>query len=67
MAEYVRKLRTKKRVNQKIGEGITFNVVSVWKTGKPIDSEIKKALEDQFGKGASDFSAFDSAKYDILA
>ena len=66
MATYVRQLRTKKRINHRIGEGITFTVVSVWKSGKPIDSEIKKALEDQFGKGAGDFSGFDSSKYDIL-
>ena len=67
MATHVRQLRTKKKINNKIGAGITFTVQSCWSHGAPTPSEIKAALESQFGKGAGDFSAYDSSKYDILA
>ncbi|MBQ9508634.1 MAG: hypothetical protein IJR53_04340 [Bacteroidales bacterium] len=60
-------LRTKQKINSKIGAGFTFNVPSVWSTGHPSDPEIKKALEDQFGKDAGNFSAWGSQKYEILS
>ena len=65
--KYVRQLRTKKKLNNRIGPGVTFTVQSVYSSGKPIDSEIREALESQFGKGAGDFSSFTNDKYDILA
>lgn len=67
MATYVRQLRTKKKLNHRIGAGVIFTVQSCWSSGKPVDSEIKTALEAQFGKGAGDFSAFTNDKYEILA
>ena len=51
-------LRTKTKINLRIGPGFTFNVPSHWSTGHPDDSEIKKALESIGGKGAGDFSAW---------
>lgn len=59
-------LRTKTKINLRIGPGFTFNVPSHWSTGHPDDSEIKKALESIGGKGAGDFSAWSSSKYEIL-
>lgn len=64
---HVFQLRTKIKINNRIGAGFTFNVPSVWSSGKPGDAEIKKALEDQFGKGAGDFSGWGSHKYEVLA
>lgn len=63
---HVFQLRTKKRINNLIGPGFTFNVMSKW-CSTPADSEIKAALEQQCGKGAGDFSAYSSAKYEILS
>lgn len=60
-------LRTKKKINNKIGPGFTFNVSSKWSAGHPGNDEIKDALESIGGKGAGDFSAWDSGKYDVLA
>lgn len=60
-------LRTKIKINNKIGPGFIFNVPSHWSSGHPNDSEIKEALESIGGKGAGDFSAWASQKYEILA
>ena len=60
-------LRTKKKINSKIGPGFTFNVPSIWSTGHPSSDEIKKALEDQFGKDAALFSAWDPSRYEVLS
>ena len=60
-------LRTKKKINNKIGAGFVFNVSSHWSSGHPDSSEIKTALEAVGGKNAGDFSAWDSGKYEILA
>ena len=59
-------LRTKKKINSKIGAGFTFNVPSRWSTGHPTDSEIKEALEAVGGKDAGTGSAWDSSKYEVL-
>lgn len=64
---HVFQLRTKQKINSLIGKGFTFNVPSKWSSGKPADSEIKAALEQQCGKGAGDFSSFSSSKYEVLA
>lgn len=63
---HVFQLRTKTRINHTIGAGFTFNVPSTWSSGHPGDAEIKKALES-IGKGAGDFSAWSSSKYEVLA
>lgn len=63
---HIFQLRTKTKINTHIGIGITFNVPSVWSSGHPTDGEIKKALEEQFGKGAGDFSSWQSSKYDVF-
>lgn len=60
-------LRTKKKINSKIGEGFVFNVPSRWSTGHPDSSEIKAALEAIGGKDATSFCAWDSSKYEVLA
>lgn len=60
-------LRTKVKINNKIGPGFTFNVPSHWSSGHPSDPEIKEALESIGGKDAGAFSAWASHKYDILA
>jgi hypothetical protein len=68
MATYIRQLRTKVKINSKIGAGLIFNVPSVYgSSNHPSDPEIKKALEDQFGKDAGVFSSWSSSKYDILS
>ena len=66
-AKFVRQLRTKKKLNNRIGPGVMFTVQSVYSSGKPTDPEIREALESQFGKGAELFSAFTNEKYEILA
>lgn len=60
-------LRTKKKINNTIGPGFVFNVLSHWSSGHPDNSEIKAALETVGGKNAGDFSAWASDKYEILA
>lgn len=67
MATHVRQFRTKKKINSKVGAGVIFTVQSVWENGAPTPSEMKEALEAQFGKGAGDFASFSSDKYDTLA
>ena len=67
MATYIRQLRTKVKINSKIGAGLIFNVPSNYSSSNPSDSEIKTALEDQFGKDAGVFSSWSSSKYDILS
>ena len=67
MATHIRQLRTKVKINNKIGAGLIFTVPSVWSTGHPSDPEIKQALESQFGKDAGVFSSWSSSKYDILS
>mgnify|MGYP003294513835 CR=1 FL=1 len=67
MATHIRQLRTKVKINNKIGAGLIFTVPSVWSTSHPSDSEIKQALESQFGKDAGVFSSWSSSKYDILS
>lgn len=67
MATYIRQLSTKVKINSKIGAGLIFNVPSNYSSSNPSDSEIKKALEDQFGKDAGVFSSWSSSKYDILS
>ena len=59
-------LRTKTKINNKIGAGFTFNVPSRWSSGHPDNEEIKEALESIGGKGAGDFSAWASQKYEIV-
>ena len=60
-------LRTKIKINSKIGPGFVFSVPSVWSAGHPDNSEIKAALEAIGGKDAGSFSAWSSHKYDIIA
>jgi|GEM_PF-1889503 len=67
MATFIRQLKTKKKINNRVGAGLIFTVQSVWRTGAPTPSEIKQALESQFGSGAGDFSSYDSSKYEILS
>lgn len=67
MATFIRQLKTKKKSNNRVGAGLIFTVQSVWRTGAPTPSEIKQALESQFGSGAGDFSSYDSSKYEILS
>lgn len=65
---HVFQLKTKKRLNDLIGVGFTFNVPSRNNSGHPNDSEIKEALEQQCGKGAGNNSMpFSSSKYEVLA
>ena len=67
MATFIRQLKTKKKINNRVGAGLIFTVQSVWRTGAPTPSEIKQALESKFGSGAGDFSSYDSSKYEILS
>ena len=60
-------LRTKIKINSKIGSGFIFNVPSRTYSGHPYDDEIKAALESIGGKDAGSFSAWASQKYEILS
>lgn len=60
-------LKTKKKINNKIGAGFVFNVPSKWSTGHPSDTEIKEALINIGGKDAGMFCSFDSSKYEIIS
>ena len=60
-------LRTKIKINSRIGPGFTFSVPSRWSSGHPSDTEIKEALESIGGKDAGAFSAWASQKYEIIA
>lgn len=60
-------LRTKIKINNIVGAGFTFNVMSKWSSGHPTDAEIKEALEKEVGKNAGNFSAWSSSKYEILS
>lgn len=60
-------LRTKKKINNKIGEGFVFNVSSKCWTGHPMDSEIRAALEAIGGKDATVSCAWTDSKYEVLA
>lgn len=60
-------LKTKIKINNRIGAGFVFNVPSKWSSGKPDNSEIKTALESIGGKDAGAFSDWGSQKYEILA
>ena len=60
-------LRTKVKLNNKIGPGFTFNVPSVWSSGHPDNSEIRKALEAIGGNDATSMSDWASHKYEIIA
>ncbi|MBQ9546619.1 MAG: hypothetical protein IJU90_04975 [Bacteroidales bacterium] len=60
-------LRTKKKINGKIGAGFIFNVPSSTSSGHPSSDEIKKALESIGGKDAGANSAWYSERYDIIS
>lgn len=60
-------LRTKIKINSKIGAGFVFNVPSVWSSGHPTDSEIKAALEQIGGKDAGIGTAWASQKYEVIS
>ena len=60
-------LRTKTKINSKIGAGFIFNVPSVWSTDHPTDAEIRDALEKIGGKDATSFSSWASYKYEVLS
>lgn len=60
-------LKTKIKINNKIGPGFTFNVPSNYSTGHPLDTEIKAALEAVGGKDAGMCSDWGSQKYEILS
>lgn len=65
---HIFQLKTKKKINSKIGPGFVFNVPSVWSANShPSGTEIRTALEAIGGKDAAAFADWDSGKFEILS